>query len=102
MKVRNVYKSLVQFFDIIFIMVLCLTTLFSTMIMRGAVIIGSNSGAGMEYSFNITTFGIVAISLAIYLLFILPQSNRELKLMIREIYDADEKDSGNKYEKDIK
>lgn len=96
MKVRSIYKSLVQFFDVIFIMVLCFITLFSTMIMRGAVIVGSNSGAGMEYSFDITTFGIVAAGLVIYLWFILPQSDKELKRMILEIYYADKKNSENK------
>jgi len=66
------------------------------MIMRGAVIVGSNSGAGMEYSFDITTFGIVAAGLVIYLWFILPQSDKELKRMILEIYYADKKNSENK------
>lgn len=91
MKNKKAHESFVQFFDAIFIMLLCFITLLGTMLMRGAVIVGSNSGDAIHYSFNIATFGIVAVCLAIYLLFILPQSNRELKLMVKEMYDIGEK-----------
>ncbi len=66
--------------DILFIMILCFITLLSAMLMQGEVI------GGMKYSINITTFAITILGLGIYLCFILPQSDKGLKVMIQQLY----------------
>ena len=83
---KNKNNKFVQIFDILFVMVLCFVTLLTTMLARGAVIVGSGAGDGMKYVFEIGSFVITFIGLIIYLVFILFNSNKELGSMIKEFY----------------
>ncbi|HEY3423412.1 MAG TPA: hypothetical protein VGL27_01345 [Negativicutes bacterium] len=76
-------------FDVIFIMVLCFATLLSTMLMRGKVIVGSGSTGNFEYSFDVTSFIITIGFLAIYLAYIIVNSDKELRQMISNTYDGE-------------
>lgn len=76
-------------FDVLFIMLLCFATLLSTMLMRGAVIVGSGSAGGFEYSFDISTFLITACALGFYLAYIIKKSDAELSAMIENVYSEE-------------
>lgn len=73
-------------FDVVFIMILCFATLLSTMLMRGSVIAGAEASAGLKYSFGASSFLLTIASLGAYLFYILPHSNKELKIMVEELY----------------
>lgn len=75
-----------EIFDALFILVLCFATLLTTMLMRGAVIVGSGSSAGGLYDFNLISFGATVLGLGAYLFYILPRSDKQLKNMIEELY----------------
>lgn len=79
-KNKKVNSRVLIVFDTLFIMILCFATLLSAMILKGGVI------SEMKYSVNWFTLAITLVGLGIYLCFVLPQSNKELKLMIKEIY----------------
>ena len=74
-------------FDVLFIMLLCFATLLSTMLMRGTVIVGADAAAGLEYSFDIASFFITAAALGFYLLYIVNKSEKELREMVKKVYD---------------
>jgi hypothetical protein len=76
----------VQWFDVLFIMVLCFVTLMTTMLLRGKVLVGSGESSGLDYSFKPVAFFAVAIFGAIYLRYLLVHSDRELKDMIDHVY----------------
>ncbi len=78
--------KLVGVFDVLFILVLCFATLLTTMVLRGQVIVGSGGSEGFEYTFNPLLFIITFSALGLYLFYILPQSNKELRSMINRIY----------------
>lgn len=78
---------LLVIFDVVFIMLLCFATLLSTMLMRGTVIVGSGSTAGLEYTFDITSFLITACTLGVYLVYIIKNSDKELYEIVNNIYD---------------
>lgn len=73
-------------FDVLFIMILCFATLLTTMLMQGGVLVGG-SGEGMSYHFSIFTFLIVVAGLVIYLTYIIPHSDKELREMIKHMYE---------------
>lgn len=75
-------KPWVQWFDILFVMVLCFLTLFATIIWRGEVIAGS----GLDYTFSFWAFGAMAVGLVLYLLYTVIFSDRELKDMVNHVY----------------
>jgi hypothetical protein len=77
-------------FDILFIMLLCFATLLSTMLMRGKVIVGSGSTAGLEYIFNAKTFLITIGSFVFYLFFLIKKSDKELRQMVGKVYGSKE------------
>lgn len=77
---------LVELFDVFFILILCFATLLTTMLMRGKVLVGSGGSGGFEYHFSLPFFILTFGALGIYLLYVLPQSNRELRSMIKKIY----------------
>ena len=80
---------LVGIFDVLFILVLCFSTLLTTMVLRGQVIVGTGGSEGFEYHFSIPFFVLTFSSFALYLFYVLPQSNRELRSMINRIYKKD-------------
>lgn len=70
----------VNIFDVSFIMVLCFSTLFTAMLIQG-------TGTGiMHYHFKLATFMVTIGGLLIFLLFIIPQSERQLKLAFEQFY----------------
>lgn len=83
-------SGVVLVLDVLFIMILCFVTLFSTMLMRGSVIVGSESADAMKYSFGAISFLVTFAGLGVYLYYILPHSKKELKGMINELYDPRE------------
>lgn len=70
----------IELMDSMFIMVLCFVTLLTAMLMSG------KSGGALNYGIDFKTLGIVIVSLAIYLVYVLYQSDRELKAMIQNLY----------------
>ena len=88
-KKNSKIKFLINTFDVMFIMILCFVILLSTMLFRGAVIVGANPSAANKYSFGIFSFLITFVGFIIYLAFIIPNSNKELKNMVNELYTND-------------
>jgi hypothetical protein len=80
-------KPWVEVFDVMFIMVLCFVILLTTMLMRGKVLVGSGSDGGIDYSFNLPIFIMFVLALGVYLFYVLSRSNKELKSMIKYLYD---------------
>ena len=78
----------VEIFDVMFIMVLCFVILLTTMLMRGKVLVGSGSTGGIDYSFNLLIFLVLVLALGIYMFYVLSRSNKELKAMIKYLYDG--------------
>jgi hypothetical protein len=83
---RTSKSKLVGVFDVLFILVLCFATLLTTMVLRGQVIVGSGGSEGFEYVFSLPFFVLTFASFGLYLFYILPQSNRELRTMLDRIY----------------
>ena len=81
-------KPWMEVFDVMFIMLLCFVILLSTMLMRGKVLVGSGSTAGIDFSFNIPVFVMLSLALGIYMYYVISKSNKELKAMIRYLYDG--------------
>ncbi|MCR6544555.1 hypothetical protein [Dehalobacterium formicoaceticum] len=76
-------------FDVLFVMILCFATLLTTMLMQGAVLVGG-SASGMHYSFNIASFLMVVAGLIIYMVYIIPHSDKELRKMVNHIFGEKE------------
>jgi hypothetical protein len=68
-------------FDVLFIMILCFATLLTTMLIQGGVLVG-NSSSGIHYVFKISTFLAIVVGFVGYLIFIIPQSDKELRAMV--------------------
>lgn len=83
---------LIETFDVLFVMFLCFVTLLTTMLMRGKVIVGSGSGEGLAYTFNILSFAFTAGFLVIYLVYIIHHSEGELRGFYVSHYDRKEKE----------
>jgi hypothetical protein len=83
-KIRS--SRFIGIIDVFFIMILCFLTLLATMLIQGGVIVGG-SGAGMQYVFDISKFAMVVCWMVAYIVFIIKNSNKELKSMISGIYD---------------
>lgn len=85
-----------EVFDVLFIMILCFATLLTTMVMQGAVLVGT-SASGMNYTFSIGSFLMVVAGLVVYMGYIIPHSNKELRMMINHMFDEKEnKQQGGK------
>ncbi len=67
-------------FDTLFVMLLCFAILLSTMIFKG------KSDAGIHYLLDLPTVGLTFGALVIYFVYLLPRSDKGLKLTIRERY----------------
>lgn len=78
-------RKFIGVIDVFFIMILCFTTLLATMLVQGGVIVGG-SGGGIRYDFHISQFAIVVGWMIAYFMFIIRHSNKELKLMVLNIY----------------
>lgn len=78
---KNKNSFLMNIFDTLFIMILCFATLLTTMLMQGGVEVGN-------YTFNLFTFAMVVAGLLVYLWYIIPHSDRELRSTIVNIYET--------------
>ena len=67
-------------FDTLFVMLLCFATLLSAMVFKG------ETNAGIHYLLDLPTVGLTFGALVIYFVYLLPRSDKGLKLTIREIY----------------
>ncbi len=74
-----------EIFDVIFIMILCFGILLTTMLMQGGVLVGSST-SGIHYHFKVSTLLIVAAGFAAYLTYIISNSDKELKIIIKQMY----------------
>jgi hypothetical protein len=97
--VRRGWSRLVGAFDVLFIMLLCFATLLATMLGRGKVLVGEGAGEEMGYAFTLPAFLAVLLGLALYLLFVVLRSNRELRRMIGALYDGEPAEKPEKKEK---
>jgi len=76
-------KSVV--FDTLFIMILCFATLLTTMVLQGGVIVGGQGG--LSYIIKWPSFILTMGGVALYTIYILKESDKELKKMISFIYE---------------
>jgi hypothetical protein len=76
-------KTFKTVFDILFIMLLCFATLLGTMLLQGGLLVG---GEGIDYTFGLGSFTVTFAAMAVYFVFILKTSKKELKTMIDRIY----------------
>lgn len=81
-KEKQSNKSVV--FDTLFIMMLCFATLLTTMVLQGGVIVGGQGG--LSYDIKWTSLIITMGGVALYIVYILKESNKELRKMISFIY----------------
>ncbi len=82
------FSKFIGVFDVFFIMLLCFITLLATMLIQGGVIVGE-SAPGFQYDFNIGYFGLIMMVMVVYIVFVIKNSNKELKLTIEAIYNND-------------
>lgn len=80
-------KQFQEVFDVVFIMLLCFTTLLTTMLTRGKVIVGSGSAGGLAYTFGISSFVITMGFFVLCIAYIVKKSDKELRQMIAGAYD---------------
>jgi hypothetical protein len=76
-------KSVV--FDTLFIMMLCFATLLTTMVIQGGVIVGGEGG--LSYVIKWPSFILTMGGVALYTVYILKESDKELKKMISFLYN---------------
>jgi len=90
-KIRNFF---VQAFEVFFIMVLCFATLLTSMLLNGAVIVGDGATGKIDYLSAVTplSVSIIIVILAVYLVYLLKKSNKELHIMINQIYGGTAKE----------
>lgn len=67
-------------FDTLFVMLLCFAILLSTMIFK------DKSNTGINYLLDLPTIGLTFGALVIYFAYLLPRSDKGLKLTIRDLY----------------
>lgn len=78
-------KSVV--FDTLFIMMLCFATLLTTMLVQGGVIVGGEGG--LSYIVKWPSFILTMSGVILYTVYILKESDKELKKMIAFLYKAE-------------
>jgi len=98
---KNIKKILVKIFDIFFIMILCFLTLLTTMIIKGTGIFGNVSSESM-YSIEIITFVVTIACFFVYLFFIIPNSDKELRKMIHSLYDKEDNTEKTDTEEEVR
>jgi len=75
----------VKIFDILFIMVLCFVTLLAAMLLRGK----TENGAGI-YTVGMISLLVTVVGFIVYFLFLLIHSDKELKIMVDELYSGED------------
>ena len=81
-------------FDTLFIMILCFATLLTTMVLQGGVIVGGQGG--LSYMIKWPSFILTMGGVALYTIYILKESDKELKKMIAFIYSEEGKNPRRK------
>jgi len=71
----------VKVFDIMFVMALCFVTLLATMLMRGKTVNNADI-----YAVEIVSALVTVIGFTVYFVSVLASSDKELKLMVDELY----------------
>ena len=74
-------------FDTLFIMMLCFATLLTTMVLQGGVIVGGEGG--LSYIIKWPSFILTMGGVALYTVYTLKESDKELKKMIAFIYKGE-------------
>jgi hypothetical protein len=82
-----------ELFDILFVMGLCFGTLLSTMLLQGGVLVGGNGSAGIHPAGGIRHAALVGLAFCLYLGYLLPRSDKELRAMVSRRYEGP--DSGS-------
>ncbi len=72
-----------EIFDSLFIMIICFATLLSAMLLKGKTV------GIVGYAVDIPTLAIAGAGLAIYLVFILKKSDKELRAILADRYQDD-------------
>jgi len=96
MKDNNNKYSII--FDTVIIMVLCFVTLLATMIFQGGIIIGGGS-KGLSYAIKWPSFLITIGGLAFYLIYILRESDKELRKMVNFLHKKTQNEASFRGEK---
>lgn len=82
----SIVRFLSNAFDVVFVMILCFATLFVTMFMKGWPAVSAYFDGNSKYSFHILTFLIAAGGLALYIFYLIRNSNKELQNMGNKLY----------------
>ncbi len=91
---RPLLRAAVQWFDTLFVLVLCLLTLMTTMLLRGKVLAGDGSpsdasAGGLDYKIVPWKVALATACLAAYVVYLLWHSHRELGEMVEHVYGPD-------------
>lgn len=79
-------SGIMKFFDIVFILILCYISLLLPILLRGTVLVGSGPATGMHYELNPPLLAAVLITSIGYLVYMLSNSNKEMKKMYNIVY----------------
>lgn len=83
-------SGIFKFFDIVFILILCYISLLLPIILRGTVLVGSGEASGMNYDLNPPLLAAVLISAIGYVVFMLRNSDREMRKVYNRVYGPKE------------
>lgn len=79
-----------KLFDILFILILCYVSLLLPILLRGTVLVGSGQASGMHYDLNPPLLAAVLISTIGYLVYILRNSDKEMRKVYKLVYGSKE------------
>lgn len=79
-----------KIFDIFFILLLCYLSLLLPILLRGTVLVGSGEASGMDYTLNPVLLGLVVLSGVGYMVFLVQNSDKELRQVINTVYGKKE------------
>lgn len=90
MKAQGQGWSFMKVFDVLFILILCYVSLLLPILMQGKVLVGGSGEGGLVYSVNPLTILLCVSLFAIYGFFLLKNSEKELKVLINNVYGRKE------------
>lgn len=83
-------SGIMKYFDIVFILILCYISLLLPIILRGTVLVGSGEASGMNYDLNPPLLAAVIITAVGYLVFMLRNSDKEMRKVYNKVYGPKE------------
>lgn len=83
-------SGFMKYFDILFILILCYISLLLPILLRGTVLVGSGEASGMNYDLNPPLLAAVILTTAGYLVYILRNSDKELRKVYNLVYGPKE------------